>query len=819
MLLSMGIFDGIRAERLIRQAMAAGDVESPAVEKIIKKLKSLAKAAIPKIFSRLSGAQREQFELIVKLLTKLANAKTLDLYFKGFADADSRVIAGAAKALKDAENIDASRFLSLFDNAYVSKPAVLEVLYAHRKGLNAEQLLRYAYKLQQNDLTMLFRIIDGIVDESLVPELINRTDAKDPIMRAEIIKVLSRFKSEQVHETLERLLDDGNKTVRLAALEGLSNMGSGMDVGALCKLIRDPDIKIQSKAIEALIKLDHPHTVQYLLDPLQDESEYARRGAVEVLNALGNPNAIKDLLQAIKDRDWWVRSRAADALGRIGGRKVAESVIELIKDDDEFIRRSAIEIINATEDPDTYDVLVKAVGDTDWWVRERAIDGLAALGNTKAIPVLISLLNKEQTDSDMEVIIIKALAKLNAKSAIKPIISQLKDGSETVKKEALHALGRLTDEPNAVLVKSVINKVAQTTEGEVREAALDALSKISTQYPTKSDRPPDRSKADESSRSKSHSTISKAPSPISDNDSMGAIVLPDTVTRSVGDAVAESADPAQLQPNDVLANRYRFIRQVGKGAFGTVVLVEDLMINEQIILKFLNSHVASDESMIKRFVYELRFARKITHQNVIRIYDMLTFGKSSAISMEYFPSHTLGAELAGGKPLEMYRAVKLIREICSGMASAHKANVVHRDLKPGNVLINQDDLVKIVDFGVAAATRQTETRLTKTGLLIGTPVYMSPEQVLGRKVDARTDIYCLGVIMYEMFTGKAPYSGGDSMSIMYRHVQGQADAPRNLNPEIPHTLNAVIMKTMAAEPDKRFQTMEELRDRLTSFAN
>ena len=297
------------------------------------------------------------------------------------------------------------------------------------------------------------------------------------------------------------------------------------------------------------------------------------------------------------------------------------------------------------------------------------------------------------------------------------------------------------------------------------------------------------------------------------------MMMPGTVSRGGAALAAETVDPAQLRPNDVIANRYKFIRQVGRGAFGTVLLMEDLMINEQIILKFLNPNVASDESIIKRFVYELRFARRITHQNVIRIYDMITFGESSAISMEFFPSHTLGAELAGGQPLEIARAVRLVKEVCAGMASAHHANVVHRDLKPGNVLINQQDVLKIVDFGVAAATRQMDTRLTKTGLLIGTPVYMSPEQVLGRKVDARTDLYSLGVIMYEMFAGKPPYSGGDSMSIMYQHVQGQAQPPRDINPQIPPTLNAVIMKTMAADPEKRYQSMDELRDRLASFAN
>jgi eukaryotic-like serine/threonine-protein kinase len=300
---------------------------------------------------------------------------------------------------------------------------------------------------------------------------------------------------------------------------------------------------------------------------------------------------------------------------------------------------------------------------------------------------------------------------------------------------------------------------------------------------------------------------------------VGTVSMPGTVSRGMGSLPTDTVDHANLHPDDIIGDRYRFIRQVGKGAFGTVLLVKDLMIDEEIILKFLNPQVASDENIIKRFVYELRFARRITHQNVIRIYDMITFGKSSAISMEFFPSHTLNFEMHTGVPMGTQRALRVIKDVCAGMTSAHNANVVHRDLKPSNVLINDQDIVKIVDFGVASAISQGDTKLTKTGLLIGTPTYMSPEQVLGREVDARTDIYSLGIIMYEMFTGSPPYRGGDSMAIMYQHVQGQAVPPRELNPKIPQTLNAVILKAMALDPDARYQSMDELRERLETFAD
>ena len=246
--------------------------------------------------------------------------------------------------------------------------------------------------------------------------------------------------------------------------------------------------------------------------------------------------------------------------------------------------------------------------------------------------------------------------------------------------------------------------------------------------------------------------------------------------------------------------------------------MEDTVVDERLILKFLNPNVSQDEEMMKRFVHELRYSRKITHRNVIRIYDFLYIRGNYAISMEYFPSHTLGAEIVNEKPLSVPRAVKYGIDIATGMAVAHEIGIVHRDLKPANVLINDQGLLKIVDFGVAAAQREGDVQLTKTGYVIGSPKYMAPEQILGKKVDERADIYSLGVIMYEMFTGVPPYSRGDHMSVMYQHVQGKARPPLEVNSRLPQQLSDIVVKAMAVDKSKRFQSMDELRTALESFA-
>lgn len=788
----MGVLGAIRADGLINQVLSKKSNNN--YQKDIIKLKKIAKIAIPKLAARFETISKEEAKQIVDVLTNLARTEYADYFRPLFSNNSNYVRDGVVKALSQSNNIDPNHFIELLEDSDVSKPMLMTFLTAQKQKVNGSKLLRYAYKLEHNEQAGLFRLLENIADDSLVPELINRIDSKDPIMRMFVTKIISKFDMPNVNEALGKLLGDENKAVRLAALEGLSRSSKNIEIDKLCALINDPDYKVQNKAIETIVKINHPATVHYLIPHLKDESEYTRRAAVEVLNEVASKDSVKDLLNAIKDEDWWVRSRAADALGKIGGKRVVDAVIQLIKDDDEFIRRSAIEIINATKDDGTYDALVKSLDDTDWWVRERAIDGLAALGNKKSIPILIKMLRENADNTAMAVVLLKAISKLNAEDAVDVTIEQLSSDSESIIKEAINTLAIITMEKDVEKVISAIDKVIADQSQEIQELGQEAINKIVEQDPAGSTVNVFKGDNDE------------------DEDALGTVTMTSKVVRGNASVASQSINPDDLQPNDMLADRYRYIKKIGKGAFGSVFLVEDTMINEEIILKFLNAQFVTDQSIIKRFIYELRFARKITHPNVIRIYDMISFGTAHAISMEYFKSHTLSAEVKDKKPMDIERVKKMIFDVCSGMEAAHAANVVHRDLKPNNILIDENSLVKIVDFGVAAATQTTDTKLTKTGLLVGTPTYMAPEQVLGKDVNERTDIYSLGVIMYEMLTGKPPYSGKDSMSIMYQHVQGKAAKVSDKNNDVSNDLSELVAKCMNVKADNRPQSMCELKE-------
>jgi serine/threonine-protein kinase len=399
-----------------------------------------------------------------------------------------------------------------------------------------------------------------------------------------------------------------------------------------------------------------------------------------------------------------------------------------------------------------------------------------------------------------------------------------------IRVEAVQALALLADEGRADQIRVQLEAQANGPEATIARAASGALDVLRKRFATggaaigdPGSRLDSSAAGRSSSLTKSGATQSKsaAQTPRPPQESGKTMLRPDEeVVQQVRAADASpipKLDISTLQPGDIIEGRYKYIERIGRGAFGTVLLMEDTVVDDRLILKFLNPNVAQDEEMMKRFVHELRYSRKITHKNVIRIYDFLFIQGNYAISMEYFPSHTLGQEIVGEKPMDLKKALQFGMDICTGMTVAHTVGIVHRDLKPANVLINDEGLLKIVDFGVAAAQREGDTQLTKTGYVIGSPKYMAPEQILGKRVDPRADVYATGIILYEMLTGVPPYSRGDHMSVMYQHVQGKAKSPQDVNPALPPGLSDVIMKTMAVDKNNRYQSMEELSAALQRF--
>jgi serine/threonine-protein kinase len=284
-----------------------------------------------------------------------------------------------------------------------------------------------------------------------------------------------------------------------------------------------------------------------------------------------------------------------------------------------------------------------------------------------------------------------------------------------------------------------------------------------------------------------------------------------------------------IEIGDVVAGKYRLLDIIGEGGMGVVYLAEHNLIEKRVALKVLRSEYSSKPEVVSRFQQEAISASRIKHPNVLDVFD---FGKledgSFFLAMEYLQGRDLAGELSENTTVAAERAVRIALQMTRALAAAHARGVVHRDLKPENVFLHQteegDEVVKIVDFGIAQLKGKEDTengterrrRLTRTGMIFGTPEYMSPEQAAGLSVDLRADIYATGVMLYEMFSGAVPFTGSSFMAVLSAHLTQPIPPMRTYSPEldISAELEAAVMRALEKDPDARFQSMRELANAL-----
>jgi serine/threonine-protein kinase len=253
--------------------------------------------------------------------------------------------------------------------------------------------------------------------------------------------------------------------------------------------------------------------------------------------------------------------------------------------------------------------------------------------------------------------------------------------------------------------------------------------------------------------------------------------------------------------------RYKIIRKLGTGGMANVYLAEDQELGRRVAIKILDDRHASDEQFVERFRREAQNAAGLSHPNIVSIYDRGEAEGTYYIAMEYLDGRTLKELIVSRGPAPIPVAIDYTRQILGALRFAHRNRIVHRDIKPHNVLVDEDGRLKVTDFGIA---RAGASEMTEAGSIVGTAQYLSPEQAKGTAVDARSDIYSAGVVLYELLTGRVPFSGDTAVEIAMRHLSAVPEPPSALREDVPHELDMVVLRALAKDPEDRYQTVEEM---------
>jgi tRNA A-37 threonylcarbamoyl transferase component Bud32 len=755
------------------------ECENPGGKKalsLVEKLREAADTNLDKVLETIAQVDGQHCETLKQLCFESVDGFTEDRFLHQATPGS----AGAA----DLKPIDASKLYQRLQEPDAAVGDVIELLEAQKRFLRPEEIINYSLKLDPEYALMLLQLLEGSEIPVNLSKLSFQLDKIESVeYRIKLLRYFGGVNEPKIPLIVSHFLDDSNKVVILEALKTLKRMQFNYDVSVLLPYSQSMSGIEHEQVMEIIGKRADADLVPHLSAYLDGSSEELNEFFAEIVATRSDRKNFEKFLRRLMLEDKSAQQHSIDCIKKFANKDLSRIAHELNGHDQEFIRNAAqCLVVNLIEGEDLDKIEGFALNENPQ-LRERAIKSLGKSANRGAISILLKLVDAWPEDT---VLALRTVKKLGFEHGLEIAFDALRNRDANVQRAALETIEAIASKTCAEDIRDNIVSNLARIDDELKEYANELIVRFTSEY----------------------GLIDML---ICDDDVKANLDVGTEQSSTTTGLISRLSLLDQLTPGSVWMDRYHIQGEIGRGAMGRVLLVEDDMVDETLVIKFMLPSLTVDKKSTERFKREVKYARRISHRNVIRVHDLLIKDGVCAISMEYFESRGLEMILKESRVLELRDALKLLYQIASGMTAAHEQKVIHRDLKPSNVLINDAGHLKIVDFGIASAGTASDSTLTQTGSIIGSPAYLAPERAIGADADERCDIYSLGVMAYYMLSGKLPYRGSP-MDVIMQHRKGNPVPISDINPAVPEEAVELVASMMTIEPEDRLQTMVDVRD-------
>jgi len=795
----MAVLGSILFNRNLKQFLDCQDLTTRKGKGLTRKISQSASDSLEKLLEIIPSTQKQHRQVLMEICKEQAKGKSEQLFLDILEHETTDIRSTAAEVLSESSQINPIKLFKRLHETDVSKTEIIGILSFQKQFLKPEQIITNALKLDVVHAEQLLKLVEGS-EVPLDPELIiiDPEHIKSQNIKIILLRYFSGLEQPEIANLIGKFLTDSNKTIVMEALKSLIRLKVPYDASAILPFVETMTENERKMALEIISKQANEELVPKLAPWTTGKSDELREFLIKVVIKHITQNSLAKFLQRLDQQEWWGKDQAIKCMQKFGTRQLYSAAQGLVEHDHEFTRTTAQQFAAQQIDPANLYKIGESAMHENWQVREKAIATLGDSGSRESLAALKQTLEKWPESAAA---ILKAVAQLGYSKGLEIGFKCLKMPEALVQREALETISNLTTKAHAKDVREAILKMVPQMQATVRDTAEEVVIKLSEDFKlpklkinwkeffetrlTKID----QTEAEEKARAADKSTES-----------------------------AKVINIEDFKEGDKWMDRYRIKGEIGRGAMGRVMLAEDEMVGERLILKFMHPELTADADSRERFTREVKYSRKVSHHNVIRIHDLLIKDNLCAISMEYFESRGVDELLKEVKCFEVKPALEILSQVAEGMISAHKQEVIHRDLKPSNILMDEAGLVKVVDFGIASVDSGADATLTQEGSIIGTPAYLSPERAKGAESHYRCDIYALGIIAYYMLTGQLPYKG-EPMAILFQHLEGNAPPIHEVKSSINSGVSLLVQKMMAVEAENRIQSMSDVSRAITKVLN